>query len=258
MAIDFENPEPEEEEVPSQTWRFWDLVLIGLAAGVIFVLGLLALRFIPGVWESMVSGTGGNTILLSALMAALEGIALIGGVWLAGLKRRRLSWSAVGVRQMSLTWWAIAGGIGLAIIPLSALIVAILQLIIGGEFKNPQIPFLAPEGFSWSGLISMLILVGLVAPFAEELVFRGVFYKWLRDRWGVWVGVFISALVFGAAHVVPSVAAVAFVLGLILAYSYERSGSLWAPVLIHVINNAVKVLALYALLGSGLIPPGGI
>jgi membrane protease YdiL (CAAX protease family) len=127
-----------------------------------------------------------------------------------------------------------------------------IQLIMGMPIENPQLPFLAPQGFSWFGAISMFILAGLVAPFAEELYFRGVFYQWLRQRWGVWPGILVSSLVFGIVHGELSVAGAAFVLGLILAWIYEQSGSLWIAILVHAINNSFKVLALYLFLALGI------
>jgi membrane protease YdiL (CAAX protease family) len=88
-------------------------------------------------------------------------------------------------------------------------------------------------------------------PFAEELFFRGVLYRWLRDRWGLWVGLIASSLVFGALHGDIAVAGATAVMGLVLGWFYERSRSLWPSILIHAINNTVKLVLLYALVATG-------
>jgi uncharacterized protein len=77
-----------------------------------------------------------------------------------------------------------------------------------------------------------LLVAGLAVPFGEELVFRDVFYTWLR-RWGIVVAMSGSALIFGINVVLPATV----VLGLLLALAYERSGSMWPGVVGHVLYN---------------------
>jgi membrane protease YdiL (CAAX protease family) len=192
------------------------------------------------------------SLLLSLGLAALEALALIGGVYWLGMRRRGLNWRAIGLRVCSRNWLLTALAIGLIIIPLSGLIATLIMLLLGRPFENPQLDFLVPEGFSWSGAVGMLLLGGIVVPFAEELFFRGFLYNFLRERWGIWTGTLISAGVFGAAHGDLALAGAAFVMGIILALVYEYSRSLWAAVLIHLINNSAKIALLYALLALGV------
>ena len=98
----------------------------------------------------------------------------------------------------------------------------------------------------------MFLLAGLVVPFAEELYFRGVLYNWMRDRWGIWPAILMSSLIFGIVHGEIAIAISAFILGILIAWAYERSGSLWTAIMIHAINNGVKILMLYIFLGLGL------
>lgn len=246
--------QPEEEHT---TWGFGDIFIISIGILVIFVLGIAALRLLPQI--DLVGGSlsGQNAILLSASLGALEAVGLIGSIYLFGLRRRHLSWSAVGIRPLSDRWRLYAIALGIIVIPASGILAGMIQLAMGQPLSNPQLPFLAPNGFSWFGAVSMFLLGGIAAPIGEELFFRGIFYQWLRDRWGVWVGIIVSGLIFGALHGEPSVAGAAAVLGMLLAWVYERSQSLWAPVLIHVINNSVKIIFLYALLANGSLLTGG-
>jgi membrane protease YdiL (CAAX protease family) len=151
-----------------------------------------------------------------------------------------------------MSWMLIGLAFGLVLTPLSGLIMLGLQILLGLPLENPQLPFLAPEGFSWFGLASMFLLGGVVVPFAEELYFRGVLYRWLHGRWGLWPGALVSSLVFGAVHGDVPIAGAAFSLGVVLAWIYERSQSLWPAVLIHITNNVIKILALYIFLAFGL------
>ena len=108
----------------------------------------------------------------------------------------------------------------------------IIQLALGLPVENPQLDFLIPKQFTWAGAIGMLILGGLLVPIAEELFFRGVLYTWLRDSFGIWIAIPGSALVFGLLHGEISVAGATFVMGLVLAWLYERSNSLWPSITI--------------------------
>jgi hypothetical protein len=102
----------------------------------------------------------------------------------------------------------------------------------------------------------MLVLAGIAVPFAEELFFRGVLYAWLRGRWGVWVGVIVSSLIFGLVHLSPVVIIGAIPLGIVTALVYERTKSLWSSVIVHLAFNSLGLLLFYVTLASGVQLPG--
>lgn len=233
-------------EVDTVHWNTLDVILVSSAITLFFLGAALGIRVLFQVDEH-----AEITILTSILLAALEGTILVGSVYFFGLRRRGYSFHMLGLGTPDLTWTFLGALIGMIAIPLSALIAIAIQLALGRPIENTQLPFLAPEGFSWVGAILMFLLAGLIAPFAEELYFRGVLYKWLRGSWGVWPGILISSLIFGVVHGEISVAGSAFILGVIITWAYERSGSLWIAFLIHAINNGVKIAMLYLFLRLG-------
>lgn len=237
-----------EAPASSSPWTGKDVLFIVLGILAVLLAALLGLR----IWAQAAGAEIQPSNLLSTTLGLLEGIALIGSVYLLGLRRRSLNWGSVGLRMPSPQWFIRSLWLGLAAIPLSALAALLVQLLLNRPVENVQLEFLAPEGFSWFAALSMLLLGGFVAPFAEELFFRGVLYPWMRDRWGVLPGMVASGVIFGAVHGEISVATAAALLGILLAWVYERSGSLWPPVIIHVINNAFKILMLYALIAAGV------
>jgi membrane protease YdiL (CAAX protease family) len=93
-------------------------------------------------------------------------------------------------------------------------------------------------------------------PFFEEALFRGVLFTWLDSRLGLWPAVLLSSALFGLAHLRTGLATAAATgaVGVVLALAFHSSGSLWAPILIHAINNGVKVAFLYAFRSSGFEP----
>ncbi len=82
----------------------------------------------------------------------------------------------------------------------------------------------------------------IAAPFCEEIVFRGYLYSASKRFAGPWAAGICSALIFGAAH--GSIAALLplFVFGCALAFIYEKTGSLWAPIGVHFCFNGATVL----------------
>jgi membrane protease YdiL (CAAX protease family) len=94
------------------------------------------------------------------------------------------------------------------------------------------------------------LLIIVAAPISEEIFFRGLMFTGLRRRLSLWPAAAITAILWAALHytgpesigVVPQLA----VLGLLLAWLYEYTGSLWPPILMHAVNNGLAFAILTA------------
>lgn len=104
--------------------------------------------------------------------------------------------------------------------------------------------------FSASPLISVLV-IGIVGPAIEELVFRVLLYSRLREWMTPISAGFLSALVFTLAHGNVVQGVTAFFYGLLLAFVYERYKTFWAPFLLHAGINSTVVLT--AAFGRGFL-----
>lgn len=100
---------------------------------------------------------------------------------------------------------------------------------------------------------TMLIVIFL-APFVEEVLFRGLVFGNLRAK-GRWLAYVISCLLFALLHVWQFAVVhqdITYLLlmiqylvpGLVLAWAYDRSGTLWASIALHAAANALAVLAI--------------
>ena len=93
-------------------------------------------------------------------------------------------------------------------------------------------------GHDWSALARALCMF-LVVAVGEEVLFRGIVFRMIDERWGTAVALIVSALVFGFVHLtndnatVWSSVAIAVEAGLLLAAAYKWSGTLWLPIGIH-------------------------
>ncbi|MBS1833656.1 MAG: CPBP family intramembrane metalloprotease [Acidobacteria bacterium] len=93
-----------------------------------------------------------------------------------------------------------------------------------------------------------LLLITVVAPFSEEIVFRGIFLRGFAARYGIVRGIALSSPFFACAH--GSLARIphTFALGAVLGSIYVQTRSLWASVGGHMLNNLV--VGLVVLLGA--------
>lgn len=87
-----------------------------------------------------------------------------------------------------------------------------------------------------AGFIPMLSTV-IIAPIAEETVFRGLVYTRLKRAMPAWVAAILQAIIFGALHGQIIWMAYAFVMGLVLAATVESTGSLFAGMAVHICFN---------------------
>ncbi len=233
-------------------WKWLDLGIILIGTILILVAGVLILILINVIKganpEELLEPTVAQTISLTAL----EAVALIGGVYFFGLRRKGFAWEAVGIRPTSINWYLIAILVTLIVIPLASLVTIAIYFAAGQSLENPQLDFLLPEGLSTIDAFVMLILAGFIAPLGEELLFRGVIYTTLRERWGIWISVLLSSLLFAFIHGNIAVGITGFLLGIVAAVVFEFSGSLWTAVLVHSINNSLKIGLLYILVNLGI------
>jgi uncharacterized protein len=96
-------------------------------------------------------------------------------------------------------------------------------------------------------VIVTVFLIVVAAPITEETLFRGLIFGALRKSAPFWVAAVASGVIFGAVHLTSgdlAVAGILTVFGVILAWLYERTGSLGPPILLHMINNSLAVALL--------------
>lgn len=87
-----------------------------------------------------------------------------------------------------------------------------------------------------------LLLTGLVAPIAEEMLFRGIIYNSFKRSLPALSSALISAAFFGVYHGNSVQGIYGFVLGLLFIYAYDYYGDFKVPVLLHILHNVVSYL----------------
>ena len=220
-------------------WSLWDVVnasVLFLPIGVAgsLVLGLVLARTVF-VADKTLAVVLGSTLLP---------IALIGGAWIFGPLRHKSSSDSLGFRRTSL--WAaswlptVTLAIGLSVTAVYALLVEALGIDILVPDQNLE-EIAALDGIARAQTFA---IVGVLAPFAEEVFFRGFLLAALVPKIGGLRGAVVSSSVFSAAHLNVGTLFPIFVMGMLLAWLYLRTGSIWPPVAAHAAQNLLALIFL--------------
>lgn len=204
------------------------------------IVGLVVFAIVGVGVGSQLKRLGLDPVVYGLVFTSLSGIA---GFAAAALLRIR-SLSAFGVRRVSRRWLLIAIGVGLVAFVLKGLAVQ-GWIQITGNTNNVQGVY--AEGGS-GGVLSLVLatlFLGIVTPLGEELLFRGVVANALL-RYGSFIGVVGSTVIFALGHGINIVFPAAVVAGLATAEVFRRSGSVWTAVIVHVVFNLPTIPVMVA------------
>ena len=98
---------------------------------------------------------------------------------------------------------------------------------------------------SYSGLALNLLVMAAIPALGEELFFRGILQTVLGEKLNRHLAVWITAFIFSAIHLQFYGFLPRFLLGAALGYLFLFSGSIWASIVAHFINNALAVLLFF-------------
>ncbi len=94
-------------------------------------------------------------------------------------------------------------------------------------------------------LILAFMSLVIIAPIAEEIIFRGYLYGRLKKYMPVWVAIFMTSITFGFIHGAWNLAIDTFALSILLCLLRESTGSIWASILLHMAKNGIAFYILF-------------
>jgi CAAX protease family protein len=233
---------------PAATWSWYE------ALG-IYILGFLVagLASLPLI-QVMEPDTDMTNITLTVVSAFAILAVLV--VWLSIYHK---GWVRI-VRFPDKGQWGrqLGAGVvsGLILFPLITVVVGgilsvVLHAITGQEVQPPE---QVGENLTTLGAVITVAYAFVLAPIGEELFFRGILFRTLRDRHGFWVGAVGSSFAFGLIHFIPGNAADAallmiamFFTGMGLCTIYDRRGTLAASIAAHVTFNVIGIVLIFGM-----------
>jgi membrane protease YdiL (CAAX protease family) len=236
-AVPFQPPEPADER-EKRWWRAdWGLLEVFVAWLVIF-----GLYNVVGV---ILYVSTDNPLFYNYLAYALLFCPLVAAsVWLIPHRHGR------GREELGIRWGdpgrtLAFGGLGaLTAMAMSYgiffLIFLIFYLATGRSPVSAETERL--QDLSGGYLAFIILNVVVLAPIFEELFFRGLFYPALRRRMGPMPAIILNGAIFGILHLQPLFMLSLVLVGVVLAYLYEKTDSLFAPMMAHALYNLVVIL----------------
>lgn len=236
-------------EPPKRNPRVWPVVVVFIAS-LVLSFGLQALMGVVLVIYFLSTGTQPRELqetvmkaithpAVFSIMATIGpgsfGVAAFAAAWFSpeGL------WPRLGMVPVrcsrSIYWLSMIG----SIFPLAAGM-ALAHML---TWFAPEVPVdptakLLFEQMTPLWSIPFIVVIGLVPGFCEEMLFRGYMQMRLTARWGPLVGIPISSVVFGCAHVMPHAIIFATLLGVWFGVIAWKSGSIWPTICCHAFVNS--------------------
>lgn len=231
------------ETVGYKLWRIIYPVLLHLGFSSLIayaaLFGILLSQFlrdgIMDIWDAYETVTAQNNILTAISCIVLIPVSL----WFfrkdewkrqdQGIRNRLMTASKFGPKRILL--------VAVFFILYSVLLNQLIAWS-GLHALFPTYSEIATGLFESNVIIITYVSVVLLAPVSEELIYRGLVYRRIRDYLGVKNAIIISALIFGLIHGNAVQFIFAFAIGLAMAAVYERYRTIWAPIAAHMAVNA--------------------
>lgn len=220
-------------------WVFTAFMSAQLAiAGVVYLLKWLGVSF-EGMNEAVFSAT------LSIVIYTLTILVAIGAPWL--ILKRKTDKKELGMQR----WveWKDYGWLGLGFVSYLILTMAVsflaMMFLTFIDFDEKQVTGYEMITAPYEYYLAFIGLV-VIAPVAEELLFRGYLFGKLRASGvKVWVAVVATSLLFAIVHFQGNVGVDVFALGIVLALLRVFSKSLWPSIMLHMLKNGIAYYFLF-------------
>ncbi len=234
----------------------------------IFIIALAAQIFLPDLLFSppqpgdlsikteAQSRNAGSQILAGMWFLTVHSLIVLGAVYFVIIRKHRLRFADLGIVLVPGSWITRAAIYGALMVPATRIVTVFLDSFSRDPFQNPQLDLFIGEGFTPGVLMVSLLVTGALVPLMEEIVFRGLFYGWLRGRMSLAASVAISSALFAFMHGIAFLIPIYALIGAVLALIAEKSGSVLTATVTHSVFNAINIMMLYWAIQSGMLQPG--
>jgi uncharacterized protein len=177
------------------------------------------------------------------ILYGIQVILMLGVVWYFAIFRRKSTFKDLGIRYYSILWTVWYSFVFLlAIFLVIFLYVFLMNHFFGIEAPSSKIEALVRNSNMSSKIL--IIVVTVIAPFSEEIFFRGFMYSAFKKSWGVNAGLFLSSFLFAVAHLEIYSFIPIMIIGWLLAYLFEKTKSLLPAIFLHGVYNLILVMSL--------------
>lgn len=239
---------------PRRSWRFWAMlvalplwVFIGFLGAQVLAICLVWILHAFHVPLSSINPTLFETVV-SAVIYIFTIAIVIGLPWL--IKKRRTTVETIGLHRLPYWRDMVMAPVGLIVYLILSFVLLVIVSVIVPRFNITQQQVTGFTGITQQyELILAFITLVVVAPVAEEILFRGYLLGKLRKLFPTWAAILATSILFGLIHVGTTgawnVAVDTFALSIVLCLLRVSTGSIWASMLLHMIKNGIAFYILF-------------
>lgn len=243
-----------EQHTPLNTTKYNPspvAVVLGLAAwsvGGFFAASYLMRWVLELLVAAGVDFSGIDITVLGAVLTAISytvALTIVIGVpwWLFKYRTTRQelalqrlpTWTDLGLAPLAMVAYFITSGLVMYLVS---------TYISGFDIEQAQNVGFSDLQYRYEYILAFATLV-VVAPVAEEVLFRGYLYGKLKKYIPWWAAALVSSVLFGLAHGQWNVAIDTFVLGMFLCVLRDVTDSLWPAIFLHMLKNGIAYYLLF-------------
>ncbi len=241
----------EKKAKKSKVTRFWInaawcLILLVWVAAVLYASQYVIAWLLVSVFHITESGMNNNVIqaVFTAIAYVVAVTVTIFVPWF--VVKNKTTREELGIRGLP-TWSdLLLAPIGFIVFMfVSTILLALMQKFLPGiNWEQAQ-----DVGFnnliSQSDFMLTFIMLVVVAPVAEEVIFRGWLYGKLRSKIPAIPAIILVSILFGIVHGQWNVGVTVFVMSIVMCTIREITGTIWGGILVHIIKNGIAFYLLY-------------
>lgn len=228
--------------------KLWLVLVLPVWVAACFILSQAVITVVIGIFGAVgVNLAAANqatlTTVLGGIIYLLTLVMALGLPWL--IKKNKTTKAELGLTRLP-EW------LDLLLAPAGFFVYILLSALL--TFLAAMLPFFDVDqvqdtGFSqisqqYEFVLAFIMLV-IIAPVAEEILFRGYLFGKLRQHVPIWAAILVTSLLFAIVHGAWNVGVDVFALSIILCLLRVISKSLWPSILLHMLKNSVAFYFLF-------------
>lgn len=237
----------QQTNIRNRTWELFGPIILKVVVSLLvesLVVAVFTMKYLPNAsasmsMEQLMAYVEEDVYKYIVEITAISALATIPFLILMRSNDRKKE-NAMGLVQNNRA--ALSKYVYVAVISI-AFSLALNNLVLLSDLAEYSIAYQETAEVLYSpSLMVQILCLGIITPIMEEYIFRGLIFKRLRNRFSVRRAIVSSALFFGIYHGNLVQMIYGTLSGILLAYLYEKYGSLKAPILAHMLMNTVACI----------------
>ncbi|BAC15273.1 hypothetical conserved protein [Oceanobacillus iheyensis HTE831] len=216
------------------SWKELFMLLTLVLVLIPFFIEYLLMNYLTEVFQ--------NELYSGTLIGLIMSIIFTLGVYFIAIRPKSLSWKEVGFQRFSTSYWGPLIGWTMVLIIGSILLSVIVEWIFNMGTDNSKTDSLQTR-LTTMNIVIAFVSAAIISPIYEEIFYRGFLYRWIRTKYGLLAGMLMSSFIFMLVHI-PTFNSLpyTFLSGLIFAWTYEKTQSIYPAMIIHGLFNGLAIL----------------